>query len=219
MTNTHGPPPNGPLLRKSAYYGNFAKARCDVVTVFCGLLPLHVTIEATLFLVVYDKECNASMEWIVVSLAIVIAAGGTAAVVLYFVRRWYFVWLQERLLQEKQMRVYEEISELIGNVKATLEYTTGEETLGEWRGALMVPLREMLYKSYEWAVFLPEPLQELPSQYAGKVARSVARFNTLPSGELDTYAEIIDEIKGIERQAAADLQQQIRKAVGISGLR
>jgi hypothetical protein len=85
--------------------------------------PLHVTIEATLFFVAYDKECNTSMEWIVVSLAIVIAAGGTAAVVLYFVRRWYFVWLQERLLQEKQMRVYEEISELVGNVKATLEYT------------------------------------------------------------------------------------------------
>jgi hypothetical protein len=77
----------------------------------------------------------------------------------------------------------------------------------------------MLCKSYEWAVFLPEPLQELPSQYAGRVARSVARFNTLPTDELDTYAEIIDEIKEVERQAAADLQKQIRKAVGIPARR
>lgn len=160
-------------------------------------------------------ESIVVMDWIFFSLSIVLATGGTAAIVLYFAQRWYTIWLHERVLHEKQLAVYEEIAELVGRVKATLEYTSGDETLGAWRTALMVPLRDMLCKSYEWAVFLPSELQDLPSQYASKLARALSQFDGLGPKEFDAYAGLIDEMKQVEKQAAADMQARIRTALGI----
>ena len=156
------------------------------------------------------------MEWIILSLTIAAATGAATGTVLYFVHRWQTPWLKERLLHEKQLEVYQEISQLVSQVKATLEYSTGDETLGEWRSSLMSPLREILYKSYEWAVFLPKGLQDRPSQYASKVARGLTRLQSLPPEELDAYAEIIDDIKKLESEAANELQSQIRQELGVN---
>lgn len=155
------------------------------------------------------------MEWVLMSLTIFIASFGATAAILYFVNRWHTDWLQERLLQEKQLAVFEEISLHIGEVKATLELSSGDETLGEWRIALMSPLRQMLCKAYEWSVFLPDDLQELPSRYASRVARQVAKLDDVLPAELESYASIIEDIKKTENDAADDLQRRIRQQVGI----
>lgn len=155
------------------------------------------------------------MQWIVLSLTIVAATAGATATVLYFIHSWHTDWLKERLLQEKQLAVYHEISVLISNVKATLEYTSGDETLGEWRSAMMIPLKEILGKSYEWAVFLPDPLQDLPSHYAGQIARRLSKLNSLGPNELETFAGVIEEIKQLEHQAAKELQEKIRAELAI----
>jgi hypothetical protein len=156
------------------------------------------------------------VDAIFISLAIVLSSVGVTVTILFFIRQWHTVWLRERLLHEKQLVVYEEITGLIGQVKAILEYTSGDETLGEWRSALMTPVREMLAKSYEWSVFLPDELQDLPTQYASKVARGINKLSQTNSRELDSFASIIQDIRVLENEAAQELQQRIREFVGIN---
>lgn len=155
------------------------------------------------------------MELILLSFTIMAAVFGATAAVLYTINRWHDDWLQRQLLQQKQLAVYEEITRLIGDVKATLEYSSGDETLGEWRSALMGPLHQMLCKSYEWSVFLPNDLQELPSRYASRVARQLKKLDDVLPAELDSYASIIEELKSTENEAAIDFQKRIRETVGI----
>ncbi|NDJ85781.1 MAG: hypothetical protein GYB66_07840 [Chloroflexi bacterium] len=154
------------------------------------------------------------MEWILLSLAIVGSALGTAGGLVYYYHRYYERFIQYRLLQEKQLAIYAEIAGYIGQVKATLEYTSGDETLREWKAALKQPLREMLGKSSQWSIFLPVTVRDLPAEYAGKVAHSLNRLNNLPPSDLSPLADTINEIKKLENEAASQLRQHIRQELG-----
>lgn len=120
-----------------------------------------------------------------------------------------------KALRDKQLQVYSEIASLIGNIKSTLDYTTGEETLRQWKEAMMSPLREILRRSFEWALFLPGTLKDLPAQYASKVVRSLAQIDNVPPDQIEAYANIIASIRQTENEAARELQQKIRGELGI----
>lgn len=154
------------------------------------------------------------MEWLLLSVVILVASFGTTGAVLYYAHHFYEQRLQQRLLREKQLKIYEEISSLVGTVKSTLELSSGEETLREWRQALMEPLKEILTKSYQWSIFLPSEVATLPAQYASKVAHSLVRLDGLATAELSVIAEAIEGIKKIEQDNARMLEQKIRQLVG-----
>ncbi len=158
------------------------------------------------------------MEWILLSLAILGASLGATGGVVYYYHRFYDSFVQQRLVQEKQLDIYEEIVTLVGRVKATLEYTSGDETLSEWREALREMLREMLGKCYQWSIFLPDSISDLPAKYAGKVAHSLSRLDNLDEiapDDMDAVAEIFAEIKKLENEAAQELQHGIRRTIGV----
>lgn len=113
-------------------------------------------------------------------------------------------------LRQKQLDTFAEITRLAGDVKAILEYTSGEETLRQWKQRMEGPLREMLRRSYEWAVFLPQELQDLPSRYASQLMRSLVQLDTVNRDEISTYAAIFNDIREIERVAAEELLRKIR---------
>ena len=64
---------------------------------------------------------------VLISLAILITGIGSTTAVLLFAYRWQSQWLAQRILHEKQLAVYEEITALIGTIKATLDYSSGDE--------------------------------------------------------------------------------------------
>jgi hypothetical protein len=155
---------------------------------------------------------------ILISLSILFATAGATLTTLIFIQRAHTLWLQERLIREKQLAIYEEISTLISAVKGTLEYSSGDETLGEWRSALMEPVHEILQKSYQWSIFLPAEMRDLPAQYAGKLALGLNKLNNLTPDQISSFASLIQEIKQLENEAAEDLQQRIREVAGVNQL-
>lgn len=156
------------------------------------------------------------MEWVLLSLVIIASAFGATGGVVYYYHRFYDRFVQQRLLQEKQLEIYEDIVCLMSNVKATLDYTSGDETLRQWKAALMEPIREILRKSYQWSVFLPEGVTDLTSEYASKIARSLARLDNVTTDNMQVAAEIIAEVEQVEEKAAKALLQKIREAVGVT---
>lgn len=79
----------------------------------------------------------------------------------------------------------------------------------------MEPLREMLRKSYQWSIFLPDSLHDLPAQYASQLAHRLNRLDQLTSDDIDAVADLIAELKKIENEAAQNLHQKIRETVGV----
>ena len=156
------------------------------------------------------------MGWILLSFSIVGGAMGAAGVLIYYYRQYYNEFAQQRLVQEKQLAIYEEVVCLVGNVKTTFEYSSGDETLRQWKLTLTDTLREILGKSYQWSIFLPESVRDLPANYARKVAHSLSRLENMSPNDLDSVADAIAEIRKIENEAAQELQQKIRIAIGIS---
>lgn len=181
------------------------------------------------------------MEWIVLSLTMLVSIGGATGAVLFYYHRYGRVaplpqiptalsapiapqippWatspvsIDEQdemsyVLHEKQIEILTDIACHIGNVKDVLEYTTGEETLRQWKLSMMTPLREILRKSYEWSVFLPQDLQESSVEYASKVLRSLAALDSVESNSLETYASILAEIKRCENEAADVFRLKVR---------
>jgi hypothetical protein len=155
------------------------------------------------------------VEWILLSLVILAAAFGATGGVVYYYHRIYDRHLQQRLLREKQLAIYEEITCLVSEVKAAIAYSSGDETLRQWRQAMMDPLKEMLGKSYRWSIFLPDSIGELPAEYASKVAHGLSRLDQPGPGDLAAVAEIIADIKKLENEAARQLEARIRQAMGI----
>lgn len=155
------------------------------------------------------------MEWVLLSLVIIASAFGATGGVVYYYHRFYDRFVQQRLLQEKQLEIYEDIVCLMSNVKATLDYTSGDETLRQWKLALMEPIREILRKSYQWSVFLPEGVSDLTAEYASKIAHSLNRLDTVTVDNMQAAAEIIAEVERLEETAAKALHQKIREAIGV----
>lgn len=155
------------------------------------------------------------MEWILVSLVILAAAFGATGGVVYYFHRFYDRYIQQRLLREKQLAIYEEITCLVSKVKATLALTSGDETLRQWRQAMMEPLKEMLGKSYQWSIFLPEEIGEMPAEYASKIAHNLSRLDGIGPTELSAVADVIVDIKKVEQEEARRLEQKIRRAIGM----
>ena len=155
------------------------------------------------------------MEWILISFAILMATFGASSGVVYYYHRFFGRYIQNRILQEKQIAIYEEIICMVGNVKAVLDYTSGDETVRQWREALMEPLREMLRKSYQWSIFLPENLHDLPAQYASQLAHRLNRLDQITSDDIHEVADIIAELKKIENDSAQTLHQKIRETIGV----
>ncbi len=155
------------------------------------------------------------MEWLLISFVILVATFGATTGVVYYYHRFFGRYVQNRILQEKQIAIYEEIICMVGNVKAVLDYTSGDETVRQWREALMEPLREMLRKSYQWSIFLPDSLHDLPAQYATQLVHRLKQLDQITPDHIDEVAEIIAELKKIENDAAQHLHQQIRITIGV----
>lgn len=154
------------------------------------------------------------MEWVLVSLAIVGATFGSTGAVMYYYHRFNEQHIRQRMLQQKQLEIYEDITQLMCQVKSSLAYASGDETLSQWKQDLMIPLRQMLSKTYQWSIFLPDSIGDLPEQYAGKVASSLKRLDGVLPNELASMADIIAEIRQVEADASRELRRKIREAIG-----
>ncbi len=153
------------------------------------------------------------MEWLLLSLAIVGATFGSTGAVMYYYHRFNEQHIRHRLLHEKQLAIYEEITRLMCEVKSSLAYASGDEMLNKWKQDLMLPLREMLSKTYQWSIFLPQSIGDLPEQYAGKVATSLRRLDGLSPNEIASMADIIAEIRQVEADASRELRRKIREVI------
>lgn len=153
------------------------------------------------------------MEWLLASAVTVMATMFVVGGGIYYFSMQVQGYVQKQLLYAKRLEIYTQIAATVGHIKEIINYASEEQTVRQWRDATQAHLHDLICNAYEWAMFLPEELQDAPQRYAERVGEVLSRLDTLSADDIGTAAETIATIKKIEAEAALHLQKLVRKVI------
>ena len=95
------------------------------------------------------------MEWLVQTVLGLFFLAATVASLIVYLERNYQRFLQQRLLLEQRIVIYQQLATTVGRIKEIINYASGDNTVRQWKHSVMTQLNDLRCHAFAWSIFLP----------------------------------------------------------------